>query len=93
MFFDRYEIHIQAFANVFYRGFIIPDPHLHKTIFKICTQTFTKQTEQRNKTTWHLGHTFFENFQNENEPHIYKDNMFPGCSHIFLYVLKHFGNN
>ena len=27
--FDRYEMHIQAFANVVYGNFIILNPHLH----------------------------------------------------------------
>ena len=63
MFFDRYEIHIQAFANVFYGQFIIFNPHLHKIIFEICDHIFTKKTEQnkieqKSKTVGYLGHTF-----------------------------------
>ncbi len=37
---SRYEIHIQAFANVFYGTIIISNPHLRKNIFEIYTHTY-----------------------------------------------------
>ncbi len=43
MFADRYEIHIQAFVEFINGNLSFPDPHLHKTIFKICIQNSTKQ--------------------------------------------------
>ena len=39
MFFDRYEIHIQAFLDCVKPIFMFfSDPHLHKIILRICTQ-------------------------------------------------------
>ena len=44
MFFDRYEIHIQAFVHFNNGELIIFNPHLHKNIFQIYIQTlYTKQ--------------------------------------------------
>ena len=36
MFFDRYEIHIQAFVHLINGKLIISNPHLHKNVFGIC---------------------------------------------------------
>ena len=61
MFFDRYEIHIQVFANVFMEHLSFSDPHLHENIFQICTHMFTNKNRKTKRNTWYLGHTFFEN--------------------------------
>ena len=53
MFFDRYEIHVQAFVHFINGKWIISDPHLHKIIFEICIQNSTNKT---NETTWYLEH-------------------------------------
>ena len=48
MFFDRYEIHIQAFGDIVLEK-IFSGSHLHKIIFEICIQIFTQKTG-KNKT-------------------------------------------
>ena len=48
--FDRYEIHIQATANVFNGMFILSDPHPHKQIFQeIHTQIIFKNDFKTNQ--------------------------------------------
>ena len=48
--FDRYEIRIQAFVPFINGKLIISNPHLHKTIFKICIQFTTKKTKKNIET-------------------------------------------
>ena len=59
MLFDRYEIHIQAFGDVFYGKLSVFDPPLHKTILKLCTHFFTK----RSKAIRQTGTQTFEHFR------------------------------
>ena len=47
MFFDRYEMHIQAFVDFMNGKLIIFNPHLRKLILRICTQT--TQTKIKNE--------------------------------------------
>ena len=47
MFFDRYEIHIQAFLYFVNGKLIISNPHLRKSIFKICTQKSQKISQKK----------------------------------------------
>ena len=73
---------------------IIFNPHLHKNIFKTCNQTIHKIENriQQIENLWYLGNTFLY-FSDFFESHIDKNNISPWWFHIFLYCLKHFGNN
>ncbi len=66
MFSDRYEIHIQAFTNGFVDNLSFSDPHLHNSIFEICTQSFTKNKNENEQKhcTWdiHFRTLLFEYF-------------------------------
>ena len=83
--FDRYEIHIQAFGDVFMGKSSFPDPHLHKIILNICNHIFTKINET-NKTNRYPD---FREFSICWCPYS-QNNMFPGCSQIFLVFLEAF---
>ena len=55
MFFDRYEIHIQAFVHSINENELFFDPHLHKTISRICIQNST-QKNGKTETHTHTQH-------------------------------------
>ena len=89
--FDRCEIHNQAFLYVIIGKLIISNPHLRKIDFRNDIIKKKKNTHtQTNKQNKLHGTQTFEKFRNLNA-HIYKNNIVPECSHIFLYFLKHFG--
>ena len=92
MFFDRYEIHIQAFLYFINGKLSFSDPHLHQNIFKVCTQnsTIKKRTTQTNNMVPRT-HCFLEHFR-FFESHIDKDNISQDVPILFLCFLKHFGN-
>ncbi len=68
MFFDRYEIHIQALVDFLMENLSLSDPHLRKILFK--NDVLKVST---NKQTLYIEHTFskFQLF----ESHICKDNI------------------
>ena len=83
MFFDRYEIHIQAFVDLINGRFII---------FKSSSSENIIQKEVKQKNTVHRT---FKTSQKIDfvESRIYKDNMFQDVPIFFLYSLKHFVNS
>ena len=88
MFFDRYEIHIQALVGFIHGKLIIFNPPLRKNIFKICTQQITRKSEQKretNRTIWYPGHTDFGNFRNFESP-ILTNIIFSKDDSIFVLV-------
>ena len=84
MCFDRYEIHIQAFANVFYGQFIIFKPHLRKVQYNNDIPPKNGKTKQ----TLYIHLRNFSIFLMS----IFAKIIFPQDGPIFfLYVLKNFG--
>ena len=63
--FDRYEIHIQAFVHFMNGKIIIFNPHLHKSISRICIHNSTKQVThfEEIEELWYLGLHFLEHFR------------------------------
>ena len=66
--FNRYEIHSQAFANVFYGRILI----FRSSSSQILITNEILKIHRTFKTNKHV------------DSHIYKHNNFPGCSHSFL---------
>ena len=64
-----------------------PDPHLHETIFEICTHVFSKK--QNTKQKLYSGHTFFKNVQT-NKSNIDINNIFQDASILFLVLFEVF---
>ena len=80
MFFDRYEIHIQAFVHFINGRLVMFNPHLHKIIFEICIQKAQEQSENNSgniESIWYLGHTDFEKNAKFCESQIVKNNICP----------------
>ena len=85
MFFDRYEIHIQAFLLFINGKLIIFNSHLHKSICKICTQKITIKSETKIEQNWYLGDTDFDNFRKFMSPVLTNIIYFQNVSIFFLY--------
>ena len=87
---------MQAFANVFMDNLSFSDPHLHKKYFKkYLLKTYPKKKSNRTKRNFpkHGGCAFqqFREFANFHIPRY--ENMLKGCSDMFLYLSKCFGDN
>ena len=97
MLFDRYGIHIQAFANVFMENVSSSDPHLHKINLKIYThfsqQKRKKQKRKRDKNNIVPRAYIFRKCSKICRVQIDKNNICQDDSIFVLYFLSHFGNS
>ena len=87
VFYDRYEMHIQAFLDFINRKFIMFDPHLDKTYLK---NIYSKFSQKTGGTKHMVPRTYiFDKFQ-KNESQIDKHNSFPGWFQSFLIFFEAF---